>query len=103
MAKKKQDTDKLKGMYNNPNREMSIEDMIRLKHSGDKEVDKFLRGFRVSDNPCPNHKLRPKNARCFYCILDCWIPALEEIKEYKNYYKVKNKKYPKEEFDDKSN
>lgn len=94
---------KLSNSYNNPNGEMSIEDMIKLKYKGEDEVSKFLKGFRVTEHPCPNRKLKPKNVKCFHCISDCWIPALDEIKEYKNYYKVKNKKYEKEEFNDKSN
>ena len=88
---------KLSNSYNNPNGEMSIEDMIKLKYKGDDKVNKFLKGFRVTEHPCPNRKLKPKNVKCFHCISDCWIPALDEIKEYKNYYKVKNKKYMKEE------
>lgn len=84
--------------YNNPNGEMSIEDMIKLKH--DNKVEEFLKNFKVTKDPCPNKKLKPKNGSCFYCILDCWIPALDKIKEYKNYYKVLGKKYNKEDFDE---
>jgi len=91
---------KLSGIYKNSNGEMSIEDMIKLKHKGEDEVNKFLKGFRVTEHPCPNNKLRPRNVKCFHCIANCWIPALDEIKEYKNYYKVKNKKYMKEELNE---
>lgn len=100
MAKNSSGSGKLNGIYKNINGEMSIEDMIKLKHKGEDEVNKFLKGFRVTKHPCPNSKLRPRGVKCFHCILDCWIPALDEIKEYKNYYKVKNKKYMKEEFDE---
>lgn len=83
--------------YDNPNGEMTIGEMILIKHHN--KLDGFMRGFKVITNKCPNKKLRPKNGVCFHCI-DCLIGAFDEIKEFKNYYKVNKEKYPKEEFNE---
>ncbi len=82
--------------YNNSNGEMTIEEMVIIKHNN--KVEEFMRNFRVTKNKCSNKKLKPKNGICFYCI-DCIKYAFDNIKEYKNYYKVGKKIYSKEELD----
>lgn len=81
--------------YNNPNGEMSIEEMIRIKNNS--ELEQFMQNFRVTKNKCPNNTLKPKKVKCFRCI-ECFMGAFDSIKEYKNYYKIGKIKYPKEEY-----
>lgn len=86
--------------YNNPNGEMTIEEMIKIKH--DKKVEEFMRDFRTIKNKCPNKKLIPKKIACFKCV-ECLSGAFSKIRELKRGYKVGKKEYPKEEFNDKCN
>ena len=82
--------------YNNPNGELDIKRMVKIKHND--EIENFIRKFRVSSQPCPNKKLRPIGIMCFKCS-PCLFGAFDKIKEYKTYYKVLGKKYLKEELD----
>lgn len=91
MAKKK------RRHYKNPNGNMTIEDMIKIKHKG--KIENFLRCFKLLKMPCPPKQLMASSIRCFFCV-DCFKHAFSKIKELKTYYKVKDKKYPKEEFDE---
>lgn len=78
--------------YKNPLGEMTIEDLIEVKEN--KKVHEFLSVLRITEQPCPPKGLRPSNGMCFYCH-ECFVHCLDQIKEYKNCYKVKNKKYLK--------
>lgn len=92
MEKNKNTKYKKSNDYNNPNGEISIDEMIKIKNENN--IEEFLKNFDVCSNPCPNKKLRPINGKCFYCI-DCIQKAFDNIKEYKNYYKINNNKYSK--------
>lgn len=82
--------------YKNINGEMTIEEMIKIKH--DNKIEDFMRSFSLLKNKCPNSKLKPKNGSCFYCI-ECLTYAFDEIKEFKTCYKIGKYKYLKEEID----
>lgn len=83
--------------YKNINGEMTIEEMIKIKHNN--QIEDFMRSFSLLKSKCPNGKLKPKDGSCFYCV-ECLVYAFDEIKEYKTYYKVGKNKYPKEEIDE---
>lgn len=86
-------------VYKNKNGNMDVEDFIRLIHKGDKGFEQYMRDFKTTKHPCPPLKLISNNQQCFFCI-DCLKYCKNQVKEYKNYYKVGSKKYPKEEFDE---
>lgn len=80
-------------MYKNKNGNMEIEDFIKLIHNG---IDNYLKEYSPLNDMCPPVKLIDDKILCFYCG-ECWVNCLAQVKEYKDYYKVGNKKYPKNE------
>lgn len=86
-----------KKVYVNKNGNMEIVDFVRLIHNG--EYDSFIRGHRVSDQPCPPMKLIDSKQMCFYCF-SCFEHCKKQIKENKDYYVVNKKKYMKSDLDE---
>lgn len=85
-----------KQIYNNKNGNMTIEEWVKLIHSG--EIDSWMRKHKTSTMPCPPEKLISNDVSCFYCC-DCQRHCISQVKEYKTYYQVKGKKYMKEDLD----
>ncbi len=83
--------------YNNPNGNMEVKEMIKIKH--DNKIKEYISNFNIIKNKCPNNKLKAKDIICFYCV-DCIKYSFDNIKEFKNYYKVGKVKYLKEELDE---
>lgn len=83
-----------KKIYENKNGHLSISEFLKLIHNN--QLEDYRRKFRVSTYKCPPYELINKNQVCFYCQ-SCFNECVSQIKELKDCYKVKNKKYPKEE------
>ena len=86
-----------KKVYKNKNGNMSTSDFISLIHN--EKLDDYMRKFRTTDDKCPPMELIKSNQQCFFCI-DCFKHCTNQVKEYKDYYKIKNKKYTKGELDE---
>lgn len=69
---------KVKAHYNNPNGNLTKEEMIKLIKEN--KVEKYVRKFQVTKNKCPNKKLLNPNIQCFHC-LDCFKYAFNVLKE----------------------
>ena len=65
--------------YKNENGCMSYARLWEIKKMSEEDREEFLRTFRITKEPCPPKKLRPKWIMCFYCK-DCFLDALENIK-----------------------
>lgn len=84
--------------YRNTNGNLSTEDFVKMIHQ-----DKFtnwLRGHRLNTHSCPPKELISTEPMCTYCI-QCFRECAKQVKEYKNHYTVRRKKYLKEDLDNK--
>ena len=75
---------------------MDIIDFLKLIHNN--ELEQYIRDFRTHTHLCSPKEIMNKKQQCFYC-LDCFRYAQSQVKEYKDYYKVKNKKYYKKDLE----
>lgn len=80
----------------NKNGNMNIEKFIYLIYTN--QLDEYIRYSKLETHQCPPRELISSKVQCFYCIND-WEHCISQVKEYKTYYKVKNKKYIKKDLD----
>lgn len=86
-----------KKVYKNKNGNMTIEDFLKIKHS--QGIREYYRGHRTNIHPCPPMELIDSHQQCFFC-LDCFDYCESQVKEYKDYYKVRKKKYYKKDLEE---
>lgn len=88
---------KTEGLFKNKNGEMSVEEFVKLIHTG--EIDTWMRYHKLTTHKCPPEKLlRGRPETCFRCV-SCQKYATSKVKEYKNYYQVGKERFLKEELD----
>ena len=83
-----------KHYFNNKNGDLTVEEFLHLIHTD--QLDSYMRSFKSSQHKCPPRELRASDQMCFFCI-DDFKHCLSQVKEYKDHYKVKSKKYKKED------
>jgi len=79
-----------KKIYNNKNGNMSVERFLQLLYSG--EILEFRKRHKVSEDPCYPIEMIDSNQQCFRCE-DCYRHCMKQVKEKKDHYVVKRKKY----------
>lgn len=87
-----------KKIRNNPNGNLDIIELIAMIHTGD--IDKYMRKFNLIVDKCPPYDLIPSNTQCTYCVT-CQRACIDQVKEYKTYYKIGKLKFEKSELDKK--
>jgi len=86
----------MSGQMKNRNGNMSMDEFLKLIHTN--QTDNYMRKFSTLRDKCPPKELIDKDTICFYCC-DDWRNCLSQVKESKDHYKVKNKKYMKDDLD----
>ena len=72
--------DKLSADYKNPNGCMTYAKLWDLHKGTDEERLEFHKKYRVTKEPCPPSKLRPKGIVCFHCK-ECFEYAIDNVKQ----------------------
>lgn len=89
-----------KKIRTNPNGNLTELELLKLVHSGD--IDNYLRNHKLASGggKCPPYNLISNNQQCCYCT-QCFRYCIDQIKIYKDHYKIGKEKFTKEELDDK--
>lgn len=75
---------------------IGIDEWVRMIHTG--EIDTYMRKHKASQSPCPPYDLISSDTICTYCT-QCHRDAVDEVKVFKNFYRVYTDKFQKEDLD----
>ena len=82
--------------YRNPNGWLTVEEFISMMHN--EEIDDYANHHRVTRDKCVPLDIKGDILGCFHCI-ECFKLARENVKEYKDFYKVGRNKYYKKDLE----
>lgn len=83
-----------KRYFHNKNGYLTIEEILTMMLKD--EWDNYLSNHTLSKSKCNIEGMKPDGIHCFYCM-DCFANTTEKIKEFKDHFKFKGKKYLKSE------
>ncbi len=88
-----------KKIRNNPNGNETVENWIRMIHTS--EINMWMRKHTLKrcGSKCPPYSLIPSDTQCTYCQ-NCFYGAIDQVKIYKDYYKVGKNKFLKSELEE---
>ena len=87
-----------KKIRNNPNGNETVENWIRMIHTGEINTWMSKHTLKRGGSKCPPFSLIPSDTQCTYCIM-CQQTCIDQVKTYKDYYKVGKDKFVKSDLD----